>query len=805
MPAEGLVRKIGSRASSLPSHRLPWEMFDGPAMLFSLGFVWRRRLGLLLLWPGLAAAESPAGKLHGKTVEKVIVRAPSHSATGVTGVAPGGGLITEETAAVSRSTVSVDFIAKQAPTSNAFELLRLSPGANVSTSDPYGLSPSVNISVRGLNGDEVAYLVEGAPLNDIGYYAGYPSQWADSENITTVALQQGTVDLDTPTINAGGGLVSLTLHDPLSTPGGLISGSYGSYHENREFLRLDTGLLAGTNLRGFVSFSNTEADNYRGPGRDHRTHVDFKFVDEWSDGNRVAVAGSYHDAVLSSYPMPSLVDWKAFGRSNNYDASFSPGDTNYWKLYQQSFRDVQVSVPSHFTLTEGLSFESTPYFEHGFGNSPYGAVLPATGLYLGTQPVGGQVRIPNARNGQALVLADYIGNQYRAGATNELIATLGANRLVAGWWYDYADDYDPQPFTPVGASGEPSSVWGFPYTIKLPDGRNLSAQEAHTREQANVLFMGDTITLLDGKLKIDAGLKYAMVNREGTNDLPGPQYRVGLDSAQPLPRAAIRYDLDKKSQVFASVSTNFRSATEYVLYNTYDVFGDQVTKGASQRDEYAISEEIGYRYQSEWLDGSVSFFNYNFTNRQVSTLVNGVIGSSINAGGQTSRGVDAEIGLLPVRHWRPYVSGEYLHATIDNNFAVNGDYLPTAGKIAVRSPAFQGALGLDYDNGTYFGNVAGKYVGSQYATFLDDERIPSHAQADATLGFRLPDYGFVKKPEARLNLINLTDARFLSGVAAVAPNAHDAVGVHGTPIGGAPPSYYIGPGFAAVVTLASAF
>ncbi len=762
-------------------------------------------VGMLVFWPALAVAENAAGPVRKKTVEKVIVRAVPRSATGVTGVAAGGGLITEVDGAVSRSTVSTDFIAKQAPTSNAFELLRLSPGANVSTSDPYGLSPSVNISVRGLNGDEVAYLVEGAPLNDIGYYAGYPSQWADSENITTVSLQQGTVDLDTPTINAGGGLISLTLHDPLSAPGGLISGSYGSYHENREFLRLDTGLIAGTNLRGFVSFSNTGADNYRGAGRDHRTHVDFKFVDEWGDGNRVAVAGSYHDAVLSSYPMPSLGDWQAFGRSNNYDAGFSPGDTNYWKLYQQSFRDVQVSVPSHFTLNDALAFESTPYFEHGFGNSPYGATLPTSGLYFGTQPISGTVTIPNAKGGQALVLADYIGNQYRVGTTNELIANLGVNRVVAGWWYDYADDYDPQPFTPVGPSGEPASVWGFPYTIKLPNGRNLSAQEAHTREQANVLFVGDTVGFLDGRLKIDAGLKYAMVNREGTNDVPGPQYRVGLDSAQPLPRAAIRYSIDKVSQIFASVSTNFRSATEYVLYNTYDVFGDQITKGAPQRDEYSISEEIGYRYQGKFLDGSVDLFNYNFTNRQVSTLVNGVIGSSINAGGQTSRGVDAEIGLLPVRHWRPYLSAEYLHATIDNNVAVDGDYLPTAGKIAVRSPAFQGAIGLDYDDGMFFGNLAAKYVGSQYATFMDDERIPSHAQADATLGFRFPDYAFVKKPEARLNFINVTDAKFLSGVAAVEPNAQNAVGVHGTHVAGVAPSYYIGPGFAAVVTLASAF
>ncbi len=760
----------------------------------------------LALPAALCGAQAGGQEAPAPGVEQLVVRAQARSATGVTGAAFGGGLIGPQDAPVSRSTVDTDFIAKQAPTSNAFELLRLAPGANTSTSDPYGLSPSVNIAVRGLNSDEVAYIVEGAPVNDIGYYAGYPSQWVDSENISSVSLQQGSADLDTPTVNAGGGLISINLRDPLDAPGGFADASYGSYHENHEFVRLDSGLVAGTGARGFVSFSNTDADNYRGAGRDHRQHVDFKFADDWGDANRIALAGSYHDSILSSYPMPTLSQWSSYGRSYNYDAVFSPGDTNYWKLHAQTWHDEQASLPTHLTLTDTLAFETTPYLEHGYGNSPYGTTLPTTGLYLGTQPVSGTVNIPGPADsqGQKLVLADYIGNQYRAGVTSEFVATLGPNRLVAGWWYDYADDYDPQPFTPVSATGEPESIQGAD-TIKLPDGRTLSAQEAHTREQANVLFLGDTLSLLGGRLRIDVGLKYAMVNRDGTNSLPGPQYRVGLNSAQPLPRAALRYQLTPRSQIFASVSTNFRSPTEYVLYDTYDVFGDLVSKGTSQRDEYSISEELGYRTQGRLIDGSISLFNYNFTNRQVATLVDGVIGSSINAGGQTSRGVDAELGLRPVAHLRPYVSAEYLHATIDNDFAVDGDYLPTAGKTAVRSPKVQAAFGLDFDNGGIFANLDIKYVGSQYATFDDDEKIPSHTQADATLGVRLPDLGFIRKPEARLNLINLTDAKFLSGVAAVESNARDAVGVHGAPIAGTAPTYFVGPGFAAVLTIASAF
>jgi iron complex outermembrane receptor protein len=70
---------------------------------------------------------------------------------------------------------------------------------------------------------------------------------------------------------------------------------------------------------------------------------------------------------------------------------------------------------------------------------------------------------------------------------------------------------------------------------------------------------------------------------------------------------------------------------------------------------------------------------------------------------------------------------------------------------------------------------------------------------------RLPNIGVVKRPELRLNFINLTDAKFLSGVATVTPNAETAVGIHGTTIAGSTPTYYVGTGFAAVLTLAAGF
>jgi hypothetical protein len=98
-----------------------------------------------------------------------------------------------------------------------------------------------------------------------------------------------------------------------------------------------------------------------------------------------------------------------------------------------------------------------------------------------------------------------------------------------------------------------------------------------------------------------------------------------------------------------------------------------------------------------------------------------------------------------------------------------------------------------------------KYVGSQYASFMNDERISDHTQADMSLGVRLPDLGAARHPELRLNLVNITDSAFLSGVANPTANAHDTVGRYGSMIAGSAPSYFVGGGFAALLTASTGF
>lgn len=725
----------------------------------------------------------------------------------VTGHPDPEGLLPDQHAPKAQSAISADFITKQAPTLNAFQLVGLLPGANVSSSDPYGLSTSSSLTLRGLGQDEIGVLLEGAPQNDIGYYYAYPAQFADAENLKQITLAQGAVDLDSPTVGGAGGLLSLTLDDPKASPQALVNLSLGSYAARRAFVRVDSGTIGQTGLKAFVSYSNIRADNWRGAGFDTRQHVDAKLLNEWGNGNRASLAVSFNDANSSTYPSPTLADWQAAGRGFNYDRNYSAGNTNYWRLYRAPFRNVYLAAPLHLVLSDRLTLDTTSYLQFGYGNSPYGTELATAGNFLGTEALG-PVALPGAVDGVATVLGNYTGDQVRGGTVGKLTLTAGAHRIIAGLWFDYGTDRVLQTYGVVRADGRPVDPWGYQETaIRTDDGRLLAYEDQRTVTVTKAFFLADSITLTP-KLSVDLGFKGVDLLRNGRNYLPGPQSAVRRDSFAALPRAAVHYRLDDRQQLFANVSTNFRGPNEFTLYNSY-YGGDLSTQGTNAlKNEYSVSQEIGYRYIGPSLSASVTAFHYHFRNRQLATLVDvggAQVNSTLNAGSQTSYGVDGEIDYRPAAGVSLYVSGEYLHARLDNDLQVGADFLPTRGKRAVSSPDFQLGLGGTYDDGRFFGSSALKYVARQYATFVNDESIPGYATLDLSVGVHLAEWLDGKRTDLRLNAINVTNPRVLSGVASITTNAQDTIGRGGSVIAGAAPAYYVGSGAAVIATLSRVF
>ncbi|MBS1051856.1 TonB-dependent receptor [Gluconobacter japonicus] len=707
---------------------------------------------------------------------------------------PGGGLIKRETAARSVSTVSHEFIAKQSPASNTLALVTLSPGANVAMGDPFGVTDQSSVSVRGLNQQEIGYIFEGAPMNDPDNYTPNSSEWVDSENMESVQLQQGAPDIEIPTVYSAGGTMNVRIRNPEYTRSGQVDVSYGSHQMNRQFLRYDTGEIGHTGLRAFASFSNLTSRAWRGPGRNLRRHMDFKAIKDWAPESYTSLSFTYNNENTAWYSTPSLAAWNKSGLGGgiNLDGTYKFGDSNYYKGFQTNWTDYFLSSQSHLALTHKLSLDITPYFYHGSGNYPLGVyTIPTSGTYYdGTQPINGQLAGNTySQDGNVAAKWDWYGRESYTGLNAALHYDSGINHLVAGAWYGYSDMNVSEPFSGLDAAGNVSNS-----LLKLTDGTVLNGWRYHTITQMVGLYVGDEVRLLNDRLHINVGFKEVMTARNGTLQQPGPQYAVGYNSAEPLPRMSVSYKVNDNIQLFANATTSFRVPMGSAFYNQYNSPYDASlyqTANTHLKDEYSIAEELGARYHNNWVTGSVTLFNYNFVHHAINQYINAVP-YFLDAGGMTSRGVDAELGFTPWHHFSPYVSAEYLYATNDNNITMGGVTYATKGKIATSAPRWMAAIGVQYDDGTFFGSVSMKYVDKEYGTFMNDERIPGHKQVDMMLGARTHDIGFFKKPSIRLNIVNLGDSHYLSGVYSTGP-------VAGTS------SYYVAPSFACLATVSTGF
>lgn len=751
---------------------------------------------------------------------------------GVTGRAFGGGLMTPTDAPKSVSAITRDYIAKQNPALNPMQLIRLLPGANVSNQDPLGMTGG-HISVRGLTESQMGFTLEGFPINDIGNFAVYPQEIVDSENLSTVKLAQGSADLDSPHISSSGGVVDMYMIDPKKKMGGHVNMTYGSYNATRGFARFDTGYIGNTNLRAYFSYSQGRQDHWRGPGYENKKHGEMKIVNDWGDGNRVSLAVVGNNLENNAYPSVTKANWNQYGigvdnvpgqknPSGNtvYARYYTKGDTNYYKFRPNPFTNIYASMPSTFKLTDHLVLTETPYFWYGYGNGggaqsnnangnmTYGAQSNLTGLINGQVPTG------------ALLYNPSLTETYRPGATTKLTWTAGSNRLMVGYWFEYSKQRQTAPYSAISDDGTPLNMWGDSNNLILSNGVKAQYRDTLTQTQVHTPFIGDSLSLFHNKLTIDAGLKYAIVKRNGTNYLPDVDRKyVSTNYYQALPTAAIRYKINQNHQIFASVATNFRMPQNYALYDSGSYNSTDKTKAPgynnkanpNQKSEISISEEAGWRYQGDLISSSITYFHYNFTNRLYQqTIINEngqTYSTNINAGGAHSDGVDAEIGTRPIHHLRPYISFEYLHAVTDSNLpaASGADYVKTKGKAAPQAPAYQVGFGLDYDDGHRFAGFDLKYVAKQYSTFMNDEHIPGYVLMNINVGYRFPKFGIFRSPTIRLNLQNISNNRYLDWVNASQVNAKNTTGVFGSNVTGKSPTYTISSPFAAIATISSDF
>jgi iron complex outermembrane receptor protein len=747
------------------------------------------------------------------------------------------GLISQEETPKARSAVNRAYLDKLNPSANAFQAIDLLPGVNAFSSDATGLFGG-GIRVRGFAGDQMGLTINGAPVNDSGNFAVYPQEYTDSENLCEVFVTQGSTDTDAPHVGASGGNLGMVTCAPKDKFGMRLALSGGQLNYQRTFARLDTGLFGPSNAKAFMSYSQTSANKFKGPGEANREHIDVAAEVRPSADVFLSASVLYNNAINNNIRALNNAQIALSGRNFDFSSvvpqhlapvagtaqtEVSPAD-GFYKYNVNPFRNYLFTAKAEFKVNKDLTVSAEPYFWYGYGTGGSQLQLLTEG---GTGTLATRVKDING-DGDTLDKVLTYGSSVTE--TNRPGVTLKANYRVAnhnvnvGYWTERAVHRQTGPRVTFDNAGNPSSVWldnTAAYLLR-GDGLPYQARDWKTISTGTSLYAQDSISLMQDKLSLQVGVRNSSIDRDFINYANAGTYGVGradLDYeikrtySKVLPSFGAKFNLDEEKSVFFNVAENFRAPSNFVLSNllTGGTVVNGVLTGATLRNpavgiETSTNFDLGYRLQNKDTTFSGSVFVVNFKDR-IAAAWDPISLSSLdyNVGNVTMKGAEVELGQKLSRNLSVYGSLTYTESLMKQDLKVNATLTEaTAGKQMPDTPKILAAMAVSYKEGPWFGQLTVKHTGKAFSTLVNDQSMDAYALWNLSAGYKLPETAFFKSPEIRLNIDNLTNAEY-KRISSPSGSSFTTRALALGTLAGSNPSYNIGAPRFTSVTLRSDF
>ena len=758
---------------------------------------------------------------------------------------PGGtatGLITQEDSPKMRSSVNREAIERLTPLANPYQMIDLLPGVNTFSQDATGLFGG-GLRVRGANSDQMGFTVNGVPVNDSGNFAVYPMEYVDAENICEVNLTQGGTDTEAPHVGASGGNIGISYCGPDDKTGFRFAQTLGSLNSRRTYVRADTGLFANDKAKFFVSYSNTYANQFQGPGSAQRDHVDmgveirpdaqwrltsnFSYNQMFNNNFRTLtqqqIDSGGRDQVFSSNP--ALNPTPVFGTAQTVAAVTA--DNTYYKNSVNPFVNIIWSGKAEYKMNKDVTFSAEPYFWYGHGTGGTQQKVLAESAYSGSSLYYG-IRDIN-KDGDTLdrlyVYSSNVTETYRPGITLKSNIRLDNHDVMVGAWFERARHLQTGPAVTYDSGGASADPWLFNTNqyLQYGNGQNYQSRNWQTISTSTSLFAQDTIRMLEDKLSLVLGVRGTQITRDFTNyansgstsvlGASTADYDISKTFGKVLPNIGMRYRLDEQQQIFANVAQNMRVPNNSALANLLvgGTVQNGVLTGATLRDpvvqmETSTNLDLGYRFASDKWTFAGSMYYIDFQNRIASAYdvtANQTI--DFNVGAVTTKGVELEAGYKINSNWSMYGSATYNISTMKNDYPLTATAsLPTAGAQLPDTPNWMAGLRVSYQSNTWYGNLDMKYTGSAYSTLVNDESMSAYTLFNGAVGYRFEDYGLLKNPSIQFNVYNIFNTKYQRVSSASGSGfTTNAVALPG--IAASAPSYYIGAPTFVSVTLRAGF
>ncbi|QCE34742.1 TonB-dependent receptor [Acetobacteraceae bacterium] len=610
---------------------------------------------------------------------------------------------------------------------NPLEVLALTtPGANFNSSDALGTDPQANtFLVRGFFQNQMGVTMDGIPLGlqTFSEAQGVPySNIAIPENTASLALSQGTGDVDIPTASMLGASIQYQTMDPTDRPEAAINQQFGSFNSWRTFGRFNTGRLNHTGTKMMASFVRLNNHQWTGAGQNNQYYMNFKAVQPLGRNLKLTLGLDWSQ----------LQNWNYLGNTKHMLRSLGYGDHNLMPDYAGAINWAGMTqnpptsgglVPNNL-LPTGLQGRGVTYDDISNvvyqGNQTQSHYLPSLKLDWNIRPTVKSTTIlysqltaatSGGSNNAMTTPAAYTGtgysipmagqyvypNHWRSGFTQTLEARLNRRMTIkTGVWYQNILDNYPSYAYPDG---------GMPPANPLHPTGGIQYMNTKVNTNTFQFFLQSKFSMTKNfdftygfkslVQKSSGGTQWdnATTSLNGWGSNGGPMFYThpangSLEAANAfLPHFNIDYRFLEGHDFYADIGEDMRG---------YDTLGGSAWSGLGScspgnnpacqnnaqtifnqdkqnlRPERSWNYVVGYRYTSKAFVGVIDYYHTDFINRlgsMTSGPVSNPIASYANLGNEKMDGMDFNATFMPMEFF--HISPHLGHISFSNGFSYN--------------------------------------------------------------------------------------------------------------------------------------
>lgn len=504
--------------------------------------------------------------------------------------------------------------------------------------------------------------------------------------------------------------------------------------------------------------------------------------------------------------------------------------TNYHGLRINPSNTGNIRGQFSYGLGENLRLTVDPSFQYVLANGGGFTVISEGDdrLDLGG-PVGVDLNGDGDALDSVSLYTPNTTNTRRWGVTSSLIWDINdQHRVRVAYTGDWANHRQTGDFGYLDINGNPEDVFGgkdgYGRRVNGVAGAgNLRGRDRESQAILNQFAVEYRGLFLDDALTVNLGLRAPRFQRDldqhcytqdgtgnvrCTNETPVPFVLTAATSTSTLrgwtvgqPNGNVQFASQGLTQssnqyltpfqatlkfddVLPNVGVSWRFADSMSVYGSFaqglssprtdNVY--TVARGAtstsilftSVQPETTDAYDLGFRYQSGNVIGSVALWQNNYQNRIVSAF-DEELGIFIdrNVGDVDMRGVDMQVGAELFDGFTAYASASYIDSELLSNTPLGAsptNVLLTAGAQVVETPDWTFAARADWEINDWLSvGLQAKYVGERFATDVNDQSVPSYTVTDFDARIDL-DFLGAENSYLQLNVTNLFDEAYLGGI-----------------------------------------